>query len=81
LGTYFSFYAFLWRDIKTDVTGFTKYQMEGMISPTTTTKTTPNAISVGNQCKSNEYYCVGGGNIKNNCVCQSEPCPSGFCNS
>jgi len=24
LGTYFSFYAFLWRDIKSDITGFSK---------------------------------------------------------
>ena len=32
LGTYLSFYAFLWRDIKSDVQGFSKYQMEGMKS-------------------------------------------------
>jgi hypothetical protein len=32
LGTYFSFYAFLWRDIDSKVTGFSKYQMEGMKS-------------------------------------------------
>ena len=32
LGTYFSFYAFLWSDIKSEVKGFSKYQMEGMKS-------------------------------------------------
>ena len=30
LGTYFSFYAFLWRDIKSEVKGFNKYHLEGM---------------------------------------------------
>ena len=31
LGTYFSFYAFLWRDIKSDITGFSKdFHMNAM---------------------------------------------------
>lgn len=32
LGTYFSFYAFLLRDIKSEVKGFSKYHLEGMKS-------------------------------------------------
>jgi hypothetical protein len=50
LGTYFSFYAFLWRDIKSDIKGFSKdlhmnamnYQ-EGMISKTNRSKEGMNA--------------------------------------
>ena len=31
LGTYFSFYAFLWRDIKSDIKGFSKdFHMNAM---------------------------------------------------
>ena len=45
LGTYFSFYAFLWRDIDSNVTGFSKkIHMEGMTHP----------------CKDGEYYCSNG---------------------
>jgi hypothetical protein len=64
LGTYFSFYAFLWRDIKSDVTGFSKYQMEGMTNP----------------CNSGEYYCnnpTGNPNKPMSCQCQTTNCGNG----
>ena len=64
LGTYFSFYAFLWRDIDSKVTGFSKkIHMEGM---------TPSS-----PCKSGEYYC---NNLTDNpnkpmtCQCQTNIC-------
>ena len=53
LGTYFSFYAFLWRDIDSKVTGFSKkIHMEGM------TKS-----NINNCCNNMDGTCVCGNNV------------------
>jgi len=55
LGTYFSFYAFLWRDIESEVTGFTKkYQMEG-ITGMLGNRCCYNQTSSGVVCQCNAY--------------------------
>lgn len=59
LGTYFSFYAFLWRDIKSEVKGFSKdFHMnyyEGMKSASTSTSSCPQGYI---SCSTPENNCT-----------------------
>jgi len=83
LGTYFSFYAFLWRDIDSNIRGFSKdigmnymHYQEGISSKTNRIKEGMNTSS--NPCKSGEYYCNSGYNPNNpstpGCQCQANIC-------
>ena len=72
LGTYFSFYAFLWRDIDSNVTGFSKTHhmnyYEGMKSASTSRSSCPTGyISCPEFDNGCQPKCIPGNMCDNNC--------------
>ena len=71
LGTYFSFYAFLWRDIDSKVTGFSKTHhmnyYEGMKSAPTSSSCQPGYISCSTTANNCIPTCIEGKTCDSDC--------------
>ena len=73
LGTYFSFYAFLWRDIESEVKGFSKTHQMNYQEGFTSNKPDSGKSNGLKKCPPGQVQCR---NMYNNCI---PTCISGVC--